>query len=62
MNISIRLYTIDIGKDNRYITICPIVKLIMIRKINDSGRIIYLINSITIITGIIKIGDEGIIL
>jgi len=41
---------------------CPIVKLIIIRKINDSGRIIFLTNSIIIINGIIIIGDVGIIL
>jgi len=41
---------------------CPIVKLITTRKINDRGRIIFLTNSIIIINGIIIIGDVGIIL
>lgn len=56
------MYTIDKGNINRYITICPIVKLIKIRMINDSGRMMYLTISITTIIGIIKIGEGGVIL
>jgi len=41
---------------------CPIVKLIRIRNINDSGRIINLTTSIAMINGIIIFGDDGIIL
>jgi len=62
MNISTRLYNIDNGKHNIYITMCPIVILIKIRKINDNGRIRYLINSMMMIMGIIRIGEDGIIL
>ena len=61
-NISTRLYSIDNGNHSMCITICPILKLIKIRNINDNGRIIYLMNSIMIMIGIIIIGDVGIIL
>jgi len=62
MNISTRLYNIEKGNDSMYITMCPIDKLIKIRKISDIGRIRVLINSMMMMTGIIIIGDDGVIL
>ena len=49
----------DKGYHNMYITICPIVILIKIRRINDRGRMTYLTISIIIINGIIVIGQVG---